>query len=106
MKNLCYNKFNKEIKNSLKEVPSPCKLFQGILCKMWGLDIFMNKTFRPAQIFSEHMVLQQNVEIPVWGLAEDGSKVCVEFCEQYQEVIAEDGEWRVIFSPVTAGGPF
>jgi len=31
----------KKLKKSLKEVPSPCHLFHGILCKRWGMDINM-----------------------------------------------------------------
>jgi len=36
-------KIRKKLKKSLKGVPSPCHLFHGILCKMWGMDIYMKK---------------------------------------------------------------
>jgi sialate O-acetylesterase len=61
---------------------------------------------RLPALFSDHMVLQRDSRIPVWGWAEDGEQVTVRF--QGQERIAEttDGRWRVLLDPVPAGGPF
>ncbi len=62
---------------------------------------------RLARIFSDHAVLQRGKPVPVWGTAEPGEKVTVEFRGQKISTVASDsGEWRVTLKPMPAGGPF
>ncbi|GIV19155.1 MAG: 9-O-acetylesterase [Armatimonadota bacterium] len=62
---------------------------------------------RLARIFSDHAVLQRGKPVPVWGTAEPGEKVTVEFRGQKVSTTANDnGEWRVTLKPMPAGGPF
>lgn len=56
-------------------------------------------------LFTDHAVLQQGREIPVWGWADDGEKVIVEFRDQQVETVADDGRWMVRLDAETAGGP-
>ena len=50
-------------------------------------------------IFSEHMVLQQSQEVPVWGWAEPGEKVTVAIAGKIKEATAgADGKWTVTTS--------
>jgi sialate O-acetylesterase len=51
------------------------------------------------------MVLQQQKPIPVWGWAEDGEKVTVQFRWQKATTVAKDGKWMVRLQPEKAGGP-
>lgn len=47
-------------------------------------------------IFSDHMVLQRDVRVPVWGVAAPGEKVAVTFAGQTQSATTgADGKWRV-----------
>lgn len=47
-------------------------------------------------IFSDHMVLQRDQPIPVWGKGTPGSSVRVEFKRQsVSTVVEDDGNWRV-----------
>ena len=46
-------------------------------------------------LFSDHMVLQQNARVPVWGWADDGETVTVEFKGQKLTTVAKDGKWQV-----------
>jgi sialate O-acetylesterase len=47
-------------------------------------------------IFTDHMVLQQKQAVPVWGTAEPGSPVTVEFAGQKKTAkTGSDGKWRV-----------
>ena len=47
-------------------------------------------------IFGDHMVLQQDVPLTVWGWADAGEKVTVTVAGQKKEVTAgDDGKWRV-----------
>jgi sialate O-acetylesterase len=59
------------------------------------------------EIFSDHMVLQRNMSVPVWGKSQPGSTVVVKFLNQEHSVIASKiGEWRILLSNLNAGGPF
>ena len=61
-------------------------------------------------IFGNHMVLQQNVLVPVWGNATPGVTVTVLFSGQSHSATADaSGKWRVRLSPLrsdTRGKPF
>lgn len=54
-------------------------------------------------IFSDHMVLQRNQKNPVWGMADPGEKITVEFAGQKKTAVASArGEWRVVLDPMPA----
>lgn len=58
---------------------------------------------RLPAIFSDHMVLQQKREVPVWGTATPGAKVSVRFGGQVLEATADsDGRWKAILAPMEA----
>jgi len=62
---------------------------------------------KPFSIFSDNMVLQQGMSIPVWGWASPGEEIHVDFNGQAVYGVADDdGNWRVVLAPVKAGGPF
>jgi sialate O-acetylesterase len=51
---------------------------------------------KPANLFSDHMVLQQDMPVPVWGWADPGEKVTVTLADQSQAAVAgADGKWMV-----------
>jgi sialate O-acetylesterase len=58
------------------------------------------------KIFSDGMVLQRQMKVPVWGWGKDGEKVTVEFNGQSKSAVVKDGKWRVDFDPMEAGGPW
>ncbi|MEM7143600.1 MAG: sialate O-acetylesterase [Verrucomicrobiota bacterium] len=50
-----------------------------------------------APIFGDHMVLQRDLELPVWGVAEPGAKVTVSFGgKEFEGGARDDGQWRVV----------
>ncbi|SMO85538.1 sialate O-acetylesterase [Saccharicrinis carchari] len=62
---------------------------------------------QPAAIFSDHMVLQRNATIPVWGTANRGEKVRVKLNgKQRSSIAGADGKWRVELPAMAAGGPY
>jgi sialate O-acetylesterase len=62
---------------------------------------------RPAKIFSDSMVLQRGIKIPVWGWADKGEKVSVQFNKQTKSVITgNDGKWRIDLDAEKEGGPY
>lgn len=55
----------------------------------------------PAPVFSENMVLQRDMKVPVWGKADPGEKVTVEFAGQSKSAEADpSGNWRIDLDPL------
>ena len=62
--------------------------------------------FRLAPIFQEHMVLQRDQPLWLWGEGAPGEKVDVQLREQKKTgTVDADGSWQVLMEPETAGGP-
>ncbi len=60
---------------------------------------------RLPALFSDGMVLQQGMEVPVWGWAGDGEQVTVTFRSQTVKTTARDGKWMLKLKKLKAGGP-
>lgn len=61
---------------------------------------------RLPAVFSDHMVVQQQAPVPVWGWASPGEKVTVSLGQQTADTTADkDGRWSVKLGPLEAGGP-
>lgn len=59
-----------------------------------------------SALFSDNMVLQQQLPIPVWGTADPGGTVTVALNKQKVATrVDSDGKWMVRLSPLEAGGP-
>lgn len=56
-------------------------------------------------IFTDNMVLQQGIQVPVWGWADEGEAVTVQFRDQRVATKAVNGKWSVKLKAVKAGGP-
>jgi len=61
---------------------------------------------KPNILFTDGAVLQRGQNVPVWGTANDGEKVTVEFAGQTATTTAQGGKWKVELKPLKAGGPF
>jgi sialate O-acetylesterase len=56
---------------------------------------------RLADIFTDQMVLQRDKPLRVWGEAEPGDEITIDFAGQRQtSVVAADGRWMVTLAPV------
>lgn len=67
-----------------------------------GLSAARAEVRIPA-VFSDHMVLQRDAAVPVWGDAEAGEDVAVEFAGQSKRATAgADGRWLVKLDPLAA----
>jgi len=54
-------------------------------------------------VFGDHMVLQRESDVPVWGTATAGQQVIVRFAGQERTVAADEkGNWRVTLDPMPA----
>lgn len=61
---------------------------------------------KPNILFTDGAVLQREQNVPVWGTANDGEKVTVEFAGQTATATAQGGKWKMELKPLEAGGPF
>ena len=53
--------------------------------------------------FSDHMVLQRDMRVPIWGTADPGEAATVAFAEQQKSAIAgADGKWRIELDAMSA----
>ena len=57
---------------------------------------------QPALIFSEHMVLQQGCEIPVWGRSANNDEISVELGGISRTATAVNGEWLLKLPAMSA----
>lgn len=59
------------------------------------------------KLVSDNMVLQRNVNLPIWGTAAVGENVTVTFNGQTHSMLTPaSGKWEIKLSPLTAGGPY
>lgn len=63
-------------------------------------SVFSNAAIRLNALFSDNMVLQRNMEVPVWGWANEGEKVRVEFAGQTVSTTTQNGKWMVKLKPL------
>ena len=69
------------------------------------ISVFANVVL--PKIFSDNMVLQRNISIPVWGWADANEKVEVAFNGQKKTIKADKkGKWLIKLDAEKAGGPF
>jgi sialate O-acetylesterase len=61
---------------------------------------------RLPRLFGDNMVLQRDAPIVLWGWADPGEQVAVEFRDQRARTTADQhGAWSVSLAPLAAGGP-
>jgi sialate O-acetylesterase len=90
---------------------------QGLLggALQWGFVLFLGGVLAPAlpaeprlpHLFSDHMVLQRDIELRIWGRADSGEPIEVSLAGASRHTVATgDGRWSVVFPSFPAGGPF
>ena len=71
--------------------------------------LLLAEDFRVAHIFSDHMVLQRESAVPVWGWGDPGAKVTVTTSwntAKAEAKVGKDGTWRLYLQTGEAGGPY
>jgi len=62
---------------------------------------------RLPHLFTEHMVLQRDMNISVWGWADPEEHITVTLGENTRDTVTTpDGHWNVLLPAMHAGGPF
>lgn len=71
------------------------------------LNIPLNAAVKLPKIFQSHMVLQRDKPVSIWGWAEAGEKIRVDFKgKSYSTVASPDGKWKTEIPAQPAGGPY
>jgi sialate O-acetylesterase len=71
-----------------------------------GKALLPEKLWLPS-VFSDHMVMQRDLPLPVWGSATPAATVNVKIAGQSVTATADaQGHWRTAISALPAGGPF
>jgi len=66
-------------------------------------------TVKPASIFTDHMVLQQQSNVAIWGWAKPSTKVKINTSwnkQNYSATADKDGKWKIKVATPVAGGPY
>jgi len=77
--------------------------FAGLI--LIGLPVALSAAVRLPAVIGDHMVVQQDKPVAVWGWANKAEPVTVRFNGQEKKAVADAaGKWRVVLDPVKAGG--
>jgi sialate O-acetylesterase len=75
------------------------------LCLFFSTALFAE--VKPSSLFCDHMVLQREIAIPVWGTAEAGEKVTVTLKNSSATSTTNaSGKWMLKLPKQKAGGPY
>jgi len=67
----------------------------------------VNAEVKLPRLISDGMVLQRDAPLKIWGWANPGEKVKVEFLGKlYQTKADKRGNWKVLLPEIAAGGPY
>jgi len=76
---------------------------QFIFISMLVLSNLLFAQLKPSKLFTDHMVIQQNQKINVWGTTKDGGKVIVTFNNNTKHTTADkEGNWKVTLPALKA----
>jgi len=79
-------------------------LFLNLAC-----CVIASATVKPASIFTDHMVLQQQSNVAIWGWCKPSGnlKITTSWNKKHYSVTAdENGKWKLKISTPVAGGPY
>jgi sialate O-acetylesterase len=72
-----------------------------------AIAAYADSDVKANPLFSDHMVLQNGMTVPVWGTADAGERVTVKIAGQTKSATTgADGKWTVRLAKLKAGGPF
>lgn len=74
---------------------------------LFTLSIFIEAKIKLPALVSDGMILQRNQKLNIWGKADAGEKVEVNFLnKKYTTAADQSGNWKIILPEQKAGGPY
>ncbi len=78
-------------------------LFQMFIVLALSMPVFAGRPPRADRVFTDHMVLQCDQPVPIWGKARANTDIVVVLGEYRQATQSDaNGYWRVVFDPMPA----
>src|ERR1700712_1654247 len=85
-------------------------MYRKYLLLLVALFLFKFSAFadiRLPQLINNHMVLQRDIKLKIWGWALPGEKINISFNgKQINTLTRNDGKWLVNLPAMKAGGPY
>ncbi len=82
-------------------------LISFMITFLCSLGLLVQSEIKLPCFINNGMVLQRDLEVPVWGWASAGEKVQLEFKgNTYNTVTGKNGKWNLKLKPSKAGGPY
>lgn len=70
-----------------------------------GVSLYSQITL--PRLISDHMILQREADVRIWGWAAPGENVSITFMDNTHQTVANSrGEWYIMLKNLTAGGPY
>jgi sialate O-acetylesterase len=97
---------NKQNTTSIKKIPAKQSTKIFLIVLFWLICLFIHGQVKLPKVFSDNMVLQRDLNIPVWGTSEPNSSVTVKIGNTITKTSTDrDGKWELKLPPMKAGGP-
>jgi sialate O-acetylesterase len=72
-----------------------------------SLSFSLNAQVRVAEIYTDHMVIQRDTPVKVWGWASPGEQIQIQFgSKKYSAKTDNSGKWSIELDSQKAGGPY
>lgn len=79
----------------------------GLIIGLVIANMVTGQRLKTAAVFGNNMVIQQQMNAPVWGIASPGEKIAIEFAGFTTSGQADEkGKWMFYIPALKAGGPF
>lgn len=82
---------------------------KGLLLSILVLSLFfLQAQTNVSSMFSNHMVMQRNSEVAIWGEDKPNTKISIEagWGENVTTIADTEGKWKVFLTTHDAGGPY
>lgn len=81
------------------------KFYFLLLLQLISFVVFADVKF--ASPFADHMILQRDTKVAIWGTADAGEKISITFNNQKVNTTADaNGNWKVSLAKLSASGPY
>ena len=81
----------------------------ALMCTLelaWGQEAATAPSLKLAAPFGNHMVLQRDLPVKIWGTAPSGTQIAIEISQSATKVHADAaGKWSATLPGLSAGGP-
>ena len=72
------------------------RVYEDIMEKSYEFLVSELMDVKPSRVFSDHMVLQRGMMVPIWGTAKPGQIITVTFSGQKKNTITDEkGHWQI-----------